>query len=286
MGVDGTPNGRDAIALAGRLIDPDGKLTLAHVHSGETAEDLADCEELLEQERTSAGVAGEPLGVIGASPGRGLHQTAEELGADLLVVGSCRHGAFGRVMLGDDTRASLNGAPCAVAIASRGYAEHPKPFARVGVGYNFSPESRAALEVARRIAAPTRAEVHALEVLAMTTYSYNALSPVVQMGEDTDVRLKKAQERLKELPGVEGRVVCGLTGEELAAFGDEVDILVVGSRAYGPIRRLVLGSTSDYLERRARCSLLVLPKVAARADGPDVESGPDAAEIVANATGS
>jgi nucleotide-binding universal stress UspA family protein len=56
--------------------------------------------------------------------------------------------------------------------------------------------------------------------------------------------------------------VYGLTGEELAAFGDQVDILVVGSRGYGPIRRLVLGSTAAHLERHARCSLLVLPRSA------------------------
>jgi nucleotide-binding universal stress UspA family protein len=282
VGVDGTPNGRDAIALAGRLIDPDGKLTLAHVHSSETAEERAECEELLEQERISAGVTGELLSVIGASPGRGLHQTAEALGADLLVVGSCRHGAVGRVMLGDDTRGALNGSPCAVAIASRGYAEHLKPFARVGVGYDFSPESRAALEVARRLAAPTRASVCALEVLAITVNAYNGLVPVL-MAEDMDVRLNEANERLKGLPGVQGRAVCGITGEELAAFGDEVDILVVGSRAYGPIRRLVLGSTSDYLERRARCSLLVLPRGAVRVNGPDADSGHDAAEPPATA---
>jgi len=61
---------------------------------------------------------------------------------------------------------------------------------------------------------------------------------------------------------VDGRVAYGLVGEELAAFGTEVDILLVGSRGYGPTRRVVLGSTSDYLERRAGCSLLVL----ARAD--------------------
>ena len=36
VGVDGSSNGRDAIALASRLIDPaDGKLTLAHVYGGE-----------------------------------------------------------------------------------------------------------------------------------------------------------------------------------------------------------------------------------------------------------
>ena len=56
--------------------------------------------------------------------------------------------------------------------------------------------------------------------------------------------------------------VYGLAVEELAAAGDRVDLLVVGSRGYGPLRRLVLGSTSDYLERHARCSLLVLPRAA------------------------
>jgi hypothetical protein len=67
---------------------------------------------------------------------------------------------------------------------------------------------------------------------------------------------------------VEGRAVYGLAGEELAAFGDQVDLLVVGSRSYGPVKRLVLGSASDYLQRHARCSLLVLPRVA-------IDSGED-----------
>ena len=49
VGVDGSPNGRDAIALASQLIDPDGKLTLAHVHQGEMAEEL--------QAKTAAGTA-------------------------------------------------------------------------------------------------------------------------------------------------------------------------------------------------------------------------------------
>ena len=34
VGVDGRPNGRDAITLAGQLVDRAGTLTLAHVHSG------------------------------------------------------------------------------------------------------------------------------------------------------------------------------------------------------------------------------------------------------------
>ena len=65
---------------------------------------------------------------------------------------------------------------------------------------------------------------------------------------------------MSEIGDVDGRAVYGIAGEELARFGDELDILVVGSRGYGPLRRLVSGSTSNYLERHARCSLLVLPR--------------------------
>lgn len=162
-------------------------------------------------------------------------------------------------MLGDDTRRALNGAPCAVAVAAKAYAEAPKPLARVGVGYNDSPESHAALQAARSIAGQTGGTVHALEVISIPSYAYGGLvAPSV--GDEIDAVLEEANDRMKALNGVEGRAVYGLTGEELAAFGDQLDLLVVGSRSYGPFKRLVLGSTSDYLQRHARCSLLVLPR--------------------------
>ena len=279
VGVDGSPSGRDAVALASRLTDSDGKLTLAHVHSGELhplhaitpgllAEEREASKRLLEQERTAADVSAELVSIVASAPGGGLHRQAEEQNADLIVVGSCSRGAFGRAMIGDDTRAALNGASCAVAIAARGYAEHPTPIGNVGVGYNESPESRAALATARQVAASTRATVHALEVVSIPTYAFTGLMPPT-IGEGIDVILSEANARMRALPDVEGRAVYGLTGEELAAFGDDLDILLVGSRSYGPVRRLVLGSTSDYLERHARCSLLVLPRVAGNATGDD-----------------
>jgi nucleotide-binding universal stress UspA family protein len=271
VGVDGRPSGRDAIALATRLIDADGKLTLAHVYSGElrptravtpgrVREERDAARKLLERERAAAEVSAELISIEALSPGRGLHQQAEEQGADLLVVGSCSHGFLGRAMLGDDTRAALNGAPCAIAIASLSYAEHPVPIANVGVAYNGSPESKAALVLARKLAAPTRASIHALEVVSIPTHAYSGFG--YAFGESIDAMLDEANGRLKELPGIDGRAVYGLVGEELASFGDEVDILVVGSRGYGPMGRLVHGSTSDYLERHARCSLVVLPRAA------------------------
>lgn len=261
VGVDGRPNGRDAIALASRLTDPDGQMTLAHVHHGEVAGGREDSLALLERERSAAAVEAELVSLVSTSPGRGLHEQAERQSADLLVVGSCSRGAVGRAMLGDDTRAALNGAPCAVAVASLGYAAHPTPISKIGVAYNGSPESVAALALARELATPSAAMVHALEVVTLPAGAYGGLV-APSIGESINLMVEEAKTRMQELPGVEGRAVYGLAGEELAAFADEVDILVVGSRGYGPIRRLVLGSTSDFLQRHARCSLIVLPRPA------------------------
>jgi nucleotide-binding universal stress UspA family protein len=277
VGVDGSPSGRDAIALAAHLTDPDGELTLAHVHGSELRAshvigpgllrgEREASEELLKRDRAAADVKAELISVVAGSPGRGLHERAEKQFADLIVVGSCGHSSFGRAMLGDDTRAALNGAPCAIAIAPRGYAEHPAEVTNVGVGYDSSPESIAALAMARKLAAPTEATVHALEVVSMPTYAYTGLMPPA-IGDSIEIMLSEASARMESLSEVKGRAVYGVPGEELAAFGDQVDILIVGSRSYGPVRRMVSGSTSDYLERHARCSLIVLPRVAS--DSPN-----------------
>jgi len=78
--------------------------------------------------------------------------------------------------------------------------------------------------------------------------------------------------RLSELPGIEGDAVYGGPREELSRFSGEVDLLIVGSRGYGPLGRLLHGSISRYLVRHAACPLLVLargPVLAAAADTAD-----------------
>jgi nucleotide-binding universal stress UspA family protein len=211
VGVDGGLHGGDALALARRLAAPGGELRLVHLDVGDwAASGLPDGE-------TVGGV--KVVTESAPSVGDGLHRLAEERGADLLVVGSSRRGMFGRVLLGDDTRASLNGAPCAVAIAPSGFSARESPFSVVGVAYNESRESEEALATARDLAKTNHLEVRALQVVPTPSY-----------------------------------------GEELAAFGAEVDLLVVGSRGYGPLQRLIHGSTSDYLMRHARCALLILAR--------------------------
>ena len=55
-------------------------------------------------------------------------------------------------------------------------------------------------------------------------------------------------------------VTDGDPAEELATMAEHLNLLVVGSRAYGPAGRLLSGSTSTRLARSAACPLVVVPR--------------------------
>lgn len=269
-GVDGGDGGRDAIALARRLLAEDGQLVLANVRTelptryaplSATIDDERSSIELLERERDGAEVEGELVSCQASSPGRGLHVLAEQRDADLIVVGSTARGALGRIALGDDTRAALNGAPCAVAIATRGYGEHPIPLARIGVAYDTSAESEEALAAARRIAAPHRSLLRALHVVTLPSLAL-AGAVAASAGETIEALTDDARTQIATLEDVDGEALYGIPEDELVRFSGELDLLVVGSRGYGPLRRMMLGSVSRHLQRHGRCSLLVVPRVA------------------------
>jgi nucleotide-binding universal stress UspA family protein len=266
VGVDGRSGGRDAAALACRLLEPRGKLTLVHVHLETTAVIVhefnssaqEEAQQLLESEREAAGGEAELASIGGTSVALGLHRYAEEHAADLLVVGTCHRGAVGRVVTGDDTRASLQCSPCAVAISPRGYAESPSPVEVIGVGYDASAESQAALAKARELAGGGDLEIHALIVVTAVRFDGFRLAPLNSvMG--TDPRLNDLRRQLNELDYVTARPAYGLPVEELGAFGEEVDLLLLGSPSEGPKGRMVANRVSKHLARAALCPLLVVP---------------------------
>ena len=72
------------------------------------------------------------------------------------MVGSSHRGKLGRVLPGSVGESLLRGAPCAVAVAPRGYAgaEHPA-IGLIGVAYDGSEEAKLALGEAERLAGPS-----------------------------------------------------------------------------------------------------------------------------------
>jgi nucleotide-binding universal stress UspA family protein len=274
VGVDQHDGGRDAIALAKRLTEDGGNVTLTHVYFGDVrtwrgssaAYEAAQRDralKLLTKAREAADLDAGLRCAGAASVGRGLHVLGEEIGADLIVVGSSRHGLLGRVFLGDDTSAALNGAPCAVAIAPAGYAQEPGLIREIGVGYNESAESEHALAFARKLASELGAKLSAFEAVSLPAFMVSGV--LVPVDEVIDDLLAAAHEHVAALEGVEPHAAYGRASEELTLFSASLDLLVVGSRDYGPVGRLFHGSTSHQLARSARCPLLVLTR-AVRAD--------------------
>lgn len=277
VGVNDADGGRDAIALGKMLVARDGELTLAHVYhqnppgpwrmADVRVEQPERARDLLRRARDEAGVWTHLRWRGAPSVGCGLHEIAEIVDADLLVVGSSRRGLLGRAALGDDTRAALNGASCAIAIAPAGYSsELPTLLREIGVGYDGSPESEHALGVALALATELGAKASAFQAVAVPTYLAHGPAvdgtPVMQLVDD-------ARARIASHEGVEPHAAYGDPVEELTLYSASLDLLVVGSRSYGPIGRLVHGSTAQHLARTARSPLLVLTRSARTASMSD-----------------
>jgi nucleotide-binding universal stress UspA family protein len=277
VGVDGRPGGRDALALAARLATPDGAEIVAVRAFPFEAHPVplggppnigareVEARAALDAELAASAVAVARSHVIAGSPARVLHRVAAGGDADLIVVGSSHRGALGRVLAGDTAAATLHGSPCAVAIAPRGTGEGgtEAPLRTIGVGFDGGVESRRALAYAAALARSTGAVLHVLEVTTLAPAL--AGSPAFDESWLATYRAQAATDvaaAIAELAGghITGEAVVGSPVPALIRFSRKVDLLVVGSRARGPLRRVLLGSTAAALTHDASCPLLVLPR--------------------------
>jgi nucleotide-binding universal stress UspA family protein len=287
VGVDGRDGGRDALSLAGRLaLVGGGELVAVRVLPFDYYATRAgappytsiaehDAKGEVEAELRAAGLEGEVRILSETSPARALHRVAEREHADLIVVGSTHHGRAGRVFAGDDAAAALHGSPCAVAVAPRGLSGREwKAVGRIGVGFDGGPEAGQAFALALALARESGACLHVRSAVA-TPIPY---ADFTAYDDDwTERALAAARADLAELLAdvdvdVTSDTKVGLAVDELVALSAEVDLLVLGSRAWGPVRRIVLGSTAARLTHDARCPLLVLPRGAATGQPGEDES--------------
>jgi nucleotide-binding universal stress UspA family protein len=192
-------------------------------------------------------------------------------GADLIVFGSAREGAADHLHVSLMER-MVHGAPCAVAVAPARYAEGaPKTFLRVGVGFSSSEEGVSAMHLARDLVARTGGHLEVIAgaglepALARYAYASPALPEIErEIYEETKATLERATEELGDDLPVEGKAISGEPAEVLIECSSELDILMLGSRAYGPLRHALMGSVSARVMREARCPVLTMPRGVAR----------------------
>lgn len=278
IGYESTEQGDDALAL-GRLLAEALAMRIAVAtvlptpgRGAKPEEAVARaCEGLREviAERFE-GVEAEPVACVDRSPARGLYKLASERGASLIVVGSTHRGAVGRVLRGSVGDNLLHGAPCAVAVAPRGYAREPeRRLLRVGAAFDGGEESRAALATAIALAARLHARLSIVTAAEPAPIGYGTTVAVLTAGDwdafEVEAKQSVLDEGLASVPAdlpVEGRLRRGPAGPELVEASEELDLLVLGSRGYGPVRRTLLGSTAAAVIDEAHCPVLVLPREA------------------------
>jgi nucleotide-binding universal stress UspA family protein len=200
-----------------------------------------------------------------SSPVRGLHDAAVALDASLLVVGSSHRGPLGRVVPGGVGERLLHDAPCAVAIAPRCYARAKDGIRRLGVAFIDTPDGREALDAAATMAALGDASLSTFTVLEPPHIGPGATPGWVPAADyDARPRLRVAEERVRtHVPdGVDAdtTVLEGDAAELLADASAKLDLLVCGSRGYGPLRTVLVGAVSGRLAHTAMCPLIVLPR--------------------------
>jgi nucleotide-binding universal stress UspA family protein len=271
---DGRDGGRDALELARLLAasDPSSSVLVVTVLQPDPlearygwldAEDAGDAAPALEEARERlAGIAIQTRAYGSHSPGEALTAIAEEERFDVILVGSPHRGPIGRVMLGNVGASLLNGAPTDVAVAPRGYAnEEHESLRNIAVGYDGGAEAKVALQRAEALAKPAGATLRLLTVVtppvATPVMVAGAYSPEYPPDPERviDEGLRSVENALAAEPvRLDGDPATELTRE----CAEGVDLLVVGSRGYGPLARVLLGSVSRKVVEDAPCPVLVV----------------------------
>lgn len=297
VGTDASPHRHDAVALGSALATAlGGDLHVAHVLPGSAnarvyGADLLGTLRQAGQEILDSAAAGAPEGLTvhthlleDDSPARALHALAVSEQADVLVLGSSHRGRLGRALLGGTAERVVQGSPCAVAVAPHGYAA-PRELRHIGIAYDAGPESRAALRWASDVTIALDGSLHVLTVAEpLNTGLYPSAEVILREDMRTSLltsRQRDLDQAVGEAPPrakARGDLLEGVPSKVLAAAAEDLDLLVLGSREYGPLGAVFLGGVSHGLLRDAPCPVVVLPRsVSAGDDAASSEASPPAA---------
>jgi nucleotide-binding universal stress UspA family protein len=274
VGYDGSDGGRDALELtrvlaeatgAGVLVVavfPYGPLPIPYeILEGEEAERAGLLFEEAEERLGELPVETRAFG--GGSPAAVMDDLAEKEGVHTIVIGSPHRGLAGRVVIGSVADGLLHGGPCEVLVAPSGYAsEEHGPFRTIAVAYDDTPESKAALKRAEAIALDCRATIVVFTVSAPPAVVPGAAGYVPAVPPEAGAIVTRTVKSVDERLAATGRALSGVPGPALIEACEEAgaDLLVAGSRGYGPVARVLLGSVSKQLAHKARCPVLVVPR--------------------------
>lgn len=250
LDLDAPERARDALAVAAWLADvTSSDLLLVTIFAPRAGAISTQLERRRQELAALARRTVETLAIAGTAPARLLHEIADQRRPRALVIGSSRSGADGVVSLGSVGEPLLHGGGAPVVVAPAGIAAPSGRAARIGVAYGVTPESDDAVRVGVDLAARTGTRLRVLHV--------HVPSPHHEMrerrpGEHLERALAGAAADRVELDGDPAR--------SLAEASADLDLLIVGSRSYGPLGAVLLGAVTRRLFHAAACPVMVVPR--------------------------
>lgn len=274
VGYDGSEGGRDALELTRLLAEvggagvlvvtvlPYGPLPIPYETLDE--EDAERALPLFDEARARLeGLEVETRAFGGGSAAGVINDLAEKERVETIVVGSPHRGTVGRVVIGSVADGLLHGAPCEVVVAPSGYAgEEQTPFRTIAVAYDDTPEAKAALARAEAIALACRATIVVFTVSGPPAVVPGATGYTPAIPPEAGAIVTRAVKGVDERLAATGRALGGVPGPAIVEACEEIgaDLLISGSRGYGPVMRVLLGSVSTQLAHKAPCPVLVVPR--------------------------
>ena len=299
-GYQGGQEGQDALAFARRWAATGGdQLLVVTVHPGAAppgvqrvdaewaAYERSEVSRLQDEARALVPGNATLRAVESASAAHGLHDLLERSTSStpLLVLGSRRGRELRRTFPGSTAERMLQGSSWPVAIVPWRYADSvgltapDDPLRRLTVAYVATPDGEVALDHAVAMAAHLSAELRLLSILPPTEVVPSVGEPrrfAEGQREDYQRSLDAAAARAADTGvSVTAELREGPVVEALAEVGpDQADVLVCGSRSYGPIRRVLVGGVSSRVVRHARVPVVVVPRGAHGLSAADATVAP------------
>lgn len=234
--------------------------TSAHAETAELVRIELTHRSGLEDVRTRA-----VLGSTATEITRRLQQIAAEEHADLVVVGATRRGAISRVAPGTTSQRVINGCACPVVVVPHDY-ELPSRLSVVGVAYVPTAEGDRALRVAAAIARMAGAALRVITVIKPSLGADASAGPAKEAAERDRAKLEaivaEATAEHDDAIDAEHEILVDGPSDALLRISPNLDLLVMGSRGYGPMLGVLLGSVSRRVTASADCPVLVMPRAA------------------------
>jgi nucleotide-binding universal stress UspA family protein len=204
--------------------------------------------------------AGDPRAVI--------PEQADAWAADLIVMGARGLGPVAGFMLGSVSNAVVHAAPCPVLVVKG----HARDLRHVLVAIDGSDDARAAAELVADLPLSPSTVVRLLGVAEPPQYPlvapelgtpmlFEAIEQIVtERRRVLDEALAAVRLEFDTRVIVEPVIAEGVPADQIlrAARLGAIDLVVIGARGLGPVKRLLLGSVSERVLHHSDCPVLVV----------------------------